>query len=68
MRETGTNHSPHGLQLQLAVHRRKLVNDMHIMENLHYLQFKATPGVYHLEICKGCGCEAFALESVGNEG
>lgn len=29
--------------------------------NLGYLQLKATPGVYHLEICDGRGREVFDL-------
>jgi len=33
-----------------------------------YLQFKATPGVYCLEIRDGRGREIFWLESAGNEG
>ena len=32
------------------------------------MQFKATPGVYHLEIREGRGREVFAVESAGNEG
>jgi UDP-glucose:glycoprotein glucosyltransferase len=67
-REKGTNSPPHGLQLQLAAHHGKPIDDTLIVENLGYLQFKATPGVYHLEIREGRGRDVFAVESAGNEG
>ena len=67
-RESGTNSPPRGLQLQLAAQHGKPVDDTLIVENLGYLQFKATPGVYHLEIREGRGREVFAVESAGNEG
>jgi UDP-glucose:glycoprotein glucosyltransferase len=67
-RETGTNSPPRSVQLQLASHDGRPVDDTLVVENLGYLQFKATPGVYHLEICDGRGREVFWLESAGNEG
>ena len=67
-REKGTNSPPRGVQLQLAAHHGSPVDDTLIVENLGYLQFKATPGVYHLEIREGRGREVFSLESAGNEG
>jgi UDP-glucose:glycoprotein glucosyltransferase len=62
------NSPPRGLQLQLAAHHSKPIDDTLIVENLGYLQFKVTPGVYHLEIRERRRCEVFAVESAGNEG
>jgi UDP-glucose:glycoprotein glucosyltransferase len=67
-REKGTNSPPRGLQLQLAAKHGKPIDDMLIVENLGYLQFKATLGVYHLEIREGRGRDVFAVESACNEG
>ena len=67
-REMGTNSAPRGVQVQLAAHHGSPVDDTLIVENLGYLQFKATPGVYHLEIREGRGRKVFWLESAGNEG
>jgi UDP-glucose:glycoprotein glucosyltransferase len=67
-RETGTNAPPRGVQLQLAAGHGKPIDDTLVVENLGYLQFKATPGVYQLEIREGRGREVFQLESAGNEG
>jgi UDP-glucose:glycoprotein glucosyltransferase len=67
-RETGTSVPPRGVQLQLAASHGKQVDDTLVVENLGYLQFKATPGVYQLEIREGRGREVFQLESAGNEG
>jgi UDP-glucose:glycoprotein glucosyltransferase len=67
-RETGTNTPPRGVQLQLAPGHDKPIDDTLVVENLGYLQFKATPGVYQLEIREGRGREVFQLESAGNEG
>lgn len=65
--ESGTNSPPRGLQLQLAAQHGKPVDGTLIVENLGYLQFKATLGVYCLEIREGRGREVFAVESAGNE-
>jgi UDP-glucose:glycoprotein glucosyltransferase len=67
-REKGTNSPPRGVQVQLAAPHGKPIDDTLIVENLGYLQFKATPGVFHLEIREGRGREVFRLESAGNEG
>jgi UDP-glucose:glycoprotein glucosyltransferase len=66
-RETGTNVPPRGVQLQLASGHGQPIDDTLVVENLGYLQFKATPGVYQLEIREGRGREVFQLESAGNE-
>lgn len=67
-RESGTNTPPRGVQLQLAAGHGKSIDDTLVVENLGYLQFKATPGIYQLEIREGHSREVFRLESAGNEG
>ena len=62
------NAPPRGLQLQLTNQGMEVVSDTQVMANLGYMQFKATPGVYHLAIRPGRGREVYDLESVGNEG
>ena len=66
-REAGTNAPPRGVQLQLTANG-KSIDDTLVVENLGYLQFKSTPGVYRLEIREGHSREVFQLESAGNEG
>jgi UDP-glucose:glycoprotein glucosyltransferase len=61
------NSPSRGLQLQLAAHHGKPIDDTLIVENLEYLQLKATPGVYHLEIREGHGRDVFVVESAGAE-
>lgn len=67
-REAGTNAPPRGVQLQLTTGNGKSMDDTLVVENLGYLQFKSTPGVYRLEIREGHSREVFQLESAGNEG
>jgi UDP-glucose:glycoprotein glucosyltransferase len=67
-RESGTNAPPRGVQLQLTADSGKEIDDTLVVENLGYLQFKATPGVYRLDIREGHSREVFQLESAGNEG
>lgn len=67
-REKDTNAPPRGVQLQLTAGNGKSIDDTLVVENLGYLQFKATPGVYQLEIREGHSREVFQLESAGNEG
>jgi UDP-glucose:glycoprotein glucosyltransferase len=67
-RESGTNTPPRGVQLQLIAGHGNSFDDTLIVENLGYLQFKATPGIYQLEIREGHSREVFRLESAGNEG
>ncbi|KAI0266194.1 UDP-glucose:glycoprotein glucosyltransferase-domain-containing protein [Gloeopeniophorella convolvens] len=67
-RESGTSAPPRGVQLQLTASHGQPVDDTLVVANLGYLQFKATPGVYQLEIREGRGREVFTIESAGNEG
>ena len=62
------NAPPRGLQLQLTTQGLEIASDTQVMANLGYLQFKATPGIYHLAIRPGRGTEVYDLESVGNDG
>jgi UDP-glucose:glycoprotein glucosyltransferase len=67
-RESLTNAPPRGLQLQLSTSNSTPIADTQVVANLGYLQFKAKPGVFQLEIREGYGREVFEIESVGNEG
>ncbi|KAG5636220.1 hypothetical protein H0H81_008754 [Sphagnurus paluster] len=69
-RETHTNTPPRGVQLELLRGGKDAspVDDTQVVANLGYLQFKATPGVFGLEIRKGRGRDIYKMESVGNEG
>jgi UDP-glucose:glycoprotein glucosyltransferase len=67
-RDISTGGPARGLQLQLTSQDLAPVADTLVMENLGYLQFKAKPGVFQLEIMKGRGEDIFVTDSVGNEG
>ena len=67
-REERTMSPPRGLQLQLVSGAGEAIADTLVVANLGYLQFRAKPGVFRLEIRPGRGREIFALESVGSEG
>lgn len=67
-RDTATNSPPRGLQLQLVDSHDKPIADTLVVANLGYIQFRAKPGVFKLEIREGRGREVYQLDSVGNEG
>ncbi|CAK5263114.1 unnamed protein product [Mycena citricolor] len=68
-RDSVTGAPPRGVQLQLLNADSSPVDDTQVVANLGYLQFKAKPGVFRLEIREqGRGREIFFMESVGNEG
>ena len=68
-RESKTVNPARGVQLQLiSTKDGSIVDDTHVVANLGYLQFKARPGTFRLEIREGRGREIFELESVGSEG
>ncbi|KAF8549596.1 hypothetical protein OG21DRAFT_1515006 [Imleria badia] len=67
-RELKTVNSPRGVQLQLVSTDGSIVDDTQVVANLGYLQFKARPGTFRLEIREGRGREIYELESVGSEG
>ncbi|KAJ7032380.1 UDP-glucose:glycoprotein glucosyltransferase-domain-containing protein [Mycena alexandri] len=67
-RDPLTNAPPRGVQLQLLNGDSTPVDDTQVVVNLGYLQFKAKPGVFQLEIREGRGRDIFVMESVGNDG
>ncbi|PFH48143.1 glycosyltransferase family 24 protein [Amanita thiersii Skay4041] len=67
-RETVTQAAPRGLQLQLVNSRGHPIADTQVVANLGYLQFRAKPGVFRLEIREGKGREIYNVNSAGNEG
>lgn len=67
-RDVATNAPPRGLQLQLTALDGTPLDDTQVVLNLGYLQFKATPGVFRLELRPGRGRDIYDLESVGGEG
>lgn len=67
-RDSLTNAPPRGLQMQLSSLDGAPADDTLVVLNMGYLQFKAKPGVYQLEIREGRGREVYRLESAGNEG
>jgi UDP-glucose:glycoprotein glucosyltransferase len=67
-RDPLTNAPPRGVQLQLLNGDSSPVDDTQVVANLGYLQFKAKPGIFQLEIREGRGRDIFTMESVGNEG
>ncbi|KAJ7185207.1 UDP-glucose:glycoprotein glucosyltransferase-domain-containing protein [Mycena filopes] len=67
-RDAVTNAPPRGVQLQLLNGDSTPVDDTQVVVNLGYLQFKAKPGVFQLEIREGRGRDIFVMESVGNDG
>jgi UDP-glucose:glycoprotein glucosyltransferase len=67
-RDPLTNAPPRGVQLQLLNGDASPVDDTQVVVNLGYLQFKAKPGVFQLEIREGRGRDIFVMESVGNDG
>ncbi|KAL9710152.1 killer toxin resistant protein [Leucoagaricus gongylophorus] len=69
-REIKTQTPPRGVQLELVkTSDKSSIDDTLVVANLGYLQFKAKPGVFQLQIREeGRGKSIFKMESVGNEG
>ncbi|KAJ6586424.1 glycosyltransferase family 24 protein [Mycena vulgaris] len=61
-RDSLTNAPPRGVQLQLLNGDATPVDDTQVVVNLGYLQFKAKPGVFQLEIREGRGRDIFGNE------
>jgi UDP-glucose:glycoprotein glucosyltransferase len=68
VRDAKTNMPPRGVQLQLTTRDSSPIDDTQVVANLGYIQFKAKPGIFRLEIRPGRGRDIFQMESVGNEG
>lgn len=64
----GNTKPPRGVQLQLITKDGNPIDDTQVVANLGYLQFKAKPGVFRLEIRDGRGRDIYQMDSVGNEG
>ncbi|KAF4586958.1 hypothetical protein EYR40_010976 [Pleurotus pulmonarius] len=67
-RDSASNAPPRGVQLELIDGDDNAIDDTLVVANLGYVQFKAKPGVFQLQIRKGRGRDIFEMESVGNEG
>lgn len=69
-REVQNHNPPRGVQLELlrGGDEPSAIDDTQVVANLGYLQFKAKPGVFGLEIRKGRSRDVYEMESVGNEG
>jgi UDP-glucose:glycoprotein glucosyltransferase len=67
-RESHNNAAPRGLQLQLTAQDGSTMDDTQVVATLGYLQFKAKPGVFRLEIREGQGRDIYRTDSVGTEG
>jgi UDP-glucose:glycoprotein glucosyltransferase len=68
VRDSKNNFPPRGVQLQLTSHDSSPIDDTQVVANLGYIQFKAKPGIFRLEIRPGRGRDIFEMESAGNEG
>jgi UDP-glucose:glycoprotein glucosyltransferase len=60
--------TPMGMQIVLGTRKEPHVVDTIVMANLGYLQLKANPGVWSLDLKDGRSKEIFRLQSVGSEG
>jgi UDP-glucose:glycoprotein glucosyltransferase len=60
--------TPRGVQIILGTEKDPHVVDTIVMANLGYLQLKANPGVWTLDLKDGRSKEIFELQSVGSEG
>ena len=65
---THGNSPPSGMQIVLGTEQNPHVVDTIVMANLGYLQLKANPGVWTLDLKDGRSKDIFALQSVGSEG
>lgn len=60
--------SPRGVQIVLGTERNPHVVDTIVMANLGYLQLKANPGVWKLDLKEGRSRDIYEIQSVGSEG
>ncbi|KAF2834845.1 glycosyltransferase family 24 protein [Patellaria atrata CBS 101060] len=68
-RDSGAQGSPpRGAQVVLSTEKNPHVADTIIMANLGYLQFKANPGFFRIELEKGRSRDIFSLDSAGTQG
>lgn len=70
-RDMPSSRPPRGLQLEISRPRSRSVADRTasiVMANLGYVQLKANPGLWQLDIRSGRSAEVFELESIGADG
>ena len=67
-RELPAGSPPRGVQLVLATDSDPHFADTIIMANLGFFQFKANPGVYHIQLKEGRSSDIFNIQSVGAKG
>ncbi|KAG5985301.1 hypothetical protein E4U55_006781 [Claviceps digitariae] len=60
--------APRGAQLVLATETQPFITDTIIMANLGFFQFKANPGLYHIQLKEGRSQEIYSIESIGAHG
>ena len=65
---THGNSPPRGAQIILGTEQNPHVVDTIVMANLGYLQLKANPGVWTLDLKDGRSKEVYRVQSVGSEG
>ncbi|KAG6040771.1 hypothetical protein E4U41_007146 [Claviceps citrina] len=64
----GAGSPPRGAQLVLATETQPFITDTIIMANLGFFQFKANPGLYHIQLKEGRSQEIYSIESIGAQG
>lgn len=57
--------APRGVQLDLGTHSQPSITDTIIMENLGYLQLKASPGLWKISLKEGLSSEIFDIVETG---
>lgn len=67
-RDMTTNSPPRGVQLVLGTDEDAHLTDTIIMANLGYLQFKAQPGLWRINLKPGRSERIFNIDSLGNLG
>lgn len=67
-RDMNTGAPPRGVQLMLGTAKDPHVTDTIVMANLGYFQFKASPGVWNVDLLPGRSREVFSIDSVGPRG
>lgn len=65
--DTTRNEAPRGMALELGTVSTPAVVDTSVMANLGYMQLKANPGLWILNIKEGSSSEIFELKSTGIE-
>ena len=67
-REVKTGRPPRGAQLMLGTDKEPHATDTIIMANLGYLQFKASPGLWKVDLLPGRSQEVFSISRADSKG